>query len=190
MSTQDYGVSAQLVAVAGSLAAAAAAISLAWMKRTKWQPPETTLPQASSRMASLIAMVCIAILYVFASRIGIVYLALVTVVFLLIGIVALVITIGTNVKYSFYFPLPQQESNRILGGSTLTPEAQRIANEHGQVPQQMLEDAHGRKDLIWTRESQALVAQKSVAGYIALIGFGTCSLAAAAMLVSVAIGPK
>jgi hypothetical protein len=51
----------------------------------------------------------------------------------------------------------------------------------------MFEDAQGDKDLVWTKDSQAAVGIRSTLSFIGLIGFGTCSLAAAAMLVIVYI---
>jgi hypothetical protein len=118
--TTDYGVFATLVATAGSLASAAAAIRLAFMKRSKWQPPD------------------------------------------------------------------KSESSRKLGGNELTPEATKIKLEQGITEQAMFEHAQGGKDLVWTKRSQASINIKSTLSFICLIGFGTCTLAAAATLVAVA----
>ena len=183
---KDFGVFAFLVAIITSLAAAAGAIRLAFMKRTKWQPPEEVVASGTSRLASLMAMVCIALLFVFGARVGLVPLGVITVLLFMIAVAALIMTISTNTKYSYYYPATKSEANRKLGGSVLTPEAAKIKATHGQTEQEMFVDVKGAKDKIWTRESQATVNIRSVISFIALIGFGTCSLAAAGMLVAVA----
>jgi hypothetical protein len=181
---KNYGVFANLVAIAGSLASAAAAITLAFMKRSKWQPPQEAVPAAASKLAGLLAMIVIALLFVFAAAVGLAWVALVTVLFFAVAIISLVVAIKTNTKYSFYYP-KKREQDRKLGGDELTPEAARIQREKGLSEQQMFEDAQGDKDLVWTKDSQAAVGIRSTLSFIGLIGFGTCSLAAAAMLVVV-----
>jgi hypothetical protein len=183
---KDFGVFAFLVAIVTSLAAAASAIRLAFMKRTTWQPPEEVVASGASRLASLMAMVFISLLFVFGARIGLTALGITTVLLLLIAIVALTMAISTNVKYSYYYPATKSEANRKLGGSVLTSEAANIKATHGHTEQEMFVDVKGAKDKIWTRQSQASVNIRSVISFIALIGFGTCSLAAAGMLVAVA----
>jgi hypothetical protein len=46
-----YGVFGHLVMVGASLASAAGALRLAFMKRSKWQPPEEALPAVAARFA-------------------------------------------------------------------------------------------------------------------------------------------
>jgi hypothetical protein len=183
---KDFGVFAFLVAIVSSLAAAAGATMLAFMKRAKWQPPEEVVAKGTLRLASLMTMVFIALLFAFGARMGLVPLGVITVSFFLIATVALIMTISTNIKYSYFYPATKNEANRKLGGSVLTPEAAAIKKTHNQTEQEMFVDVKGSKDKIWTRESQASVNIRSVISYIALIGFGSCSLAAAGMLVAVA----
>jgi hypothetical protein len=180
----DYGVFGNIVGTAGTLSAASAAIALSWMRRTKWQPPEEALPKVGSRVAGLVAMILIANLYVFAPSIGSVSLAIVSACLLLIAIIALSITIRTNITYSFYYP-KDVESNRVLGGSALTVEAANIVRDHQFSEQKLFSQAQGDKDLVWTKDSQASVNLKSTLSFIALIAFGTAALAASAMLVAV-----
>jgi hypothetical protein len=66
----QFGVFANIVATAGSLSAAAGAISLAFLKRSKWQPPEEAVPAAVPRVSALISMVFIALIYVFGPKMG------------------------------------------------------------------------------------------------------------------------
>jgi hypothetical protein len=182
----DFGVFAFLVAIVSSLAAAAGAIMLAFMKRAKWQPPEEVVAKGTSRLASLMTMVFIALLFAFGTRIGLVLLGIITVAFFLIAIIALTMTISTNINYSYFYPAAKNEANRKPGGSVLTPEAAEIKKTHNQTEQEMFVDVKGAKDKIWTRASQSSVNIRSAISYIALIGFGSCSLAAAGMLVAVA----
>jgi hypothetical protein len=77
------------------------------------------------------------------------------------------------------------EKSRTLGGDVLTAEAETIAKTKGFTVQQMFEDAQGNKDLVWTKDSQARVNIKSTLSFIGLIGFGTCALASASMLIAV-----
>ncbi len=181
----DYGAFASVVGIAGSLAAAAGAITLAFKKRARWQPPEETVPTAVARVSGLIAMVFIALIYVFAKAIGAFGLAVLAISCLAVTIYALIEALKTNVTYSFYYPNDNNEANRKLGGDVLTPEAAGIMRDKGLPEQLMLEDAKGRKDLVWTKESQARIQVRSTLSFISLIGFGTCALAAASMLVAV-----
>lgn len=183
-----FGVFAQLVAIAGSLASAAAAIKLAFMKRSKWQPPEEAVPAAAARFALLLTMIVIALLYVFSASIGLIWLGVTTVFLFGTALFSLILAIKTNIKYSFYYPPQKTEANRKLGGDSLTSEAAKIQQEKHLTEQQMFEDAQGDKDLVWTKDSQASINIRSTISFILLVGFGTCSLAAAAMLVVVFTG--
>jgi hypothetical protein len=187
LAMNKYGVFANVVTVAASLASASAAVRLAFMKRSKWQPPEEAVPAAVSRFAALLAMIFIALLYVFGSHVGQVALALITVALFVVAVVCLTIALRTNVKYSFYYPKRNHEVDRKLGGDILTEEAARIRRDKGLSEQQLLEDAQGDKDLVWTKTSQASVMTRSTLSFIGLIGLGTCALAAAAMLVVIAM---
>lgn len=180
----EYGAFANVVAIAGALSSAAAATTLAFMKRSKWQPPEEALPAVAARFAALLAMVVIALLYVFGARIGLNALGIITVVFFVIAVAALRMVISNSVNHSYYYPPAEIEANRKLGGNVLTPEAARIQQERGRTEKQMFHDAQGDKDLVWTRRSQSAVNVRTTLAFIALIGFGTCSLAAAATLVA------
>ncbi len=182
-----YGVFSQLVMVAASLASAVGALRLAFMKRSKWQPPEEALPAVASRFASLLAIVVTALLYVFGPQIGQIALGALTFALFLVAVVCLAIAIRTNIQYSFYYPKGGQEKDRKLGGSVLTPEAAKIEREHKQTEQQMFEDAQGDKDLVWTKSSQAVVNLRSTLSFMGLIGLGTCTVAAAAMMVVVSM---
>jgi hypothetical protein len=180
----DYGAFANLVGVAGSLAAATGAITLAFKKRARWQPPEEAVPAAVARVSALIAMVFIALIYVFARQIGAFGLAVLAILCLIGATYSLIQAVTTNVKYSFYYP-GNDEGSRKLGGSELTSEAAQIVRGKSITAQEMFDHAQGRKDLVWTKESQAQVQVRSTLSFIGLIGFGTSALAAVSMLVAV-----
>lgn len=184
----EYGVFAQLVAVVGCLAAAAAAITLAFMKRARWQPPREAVPEATARLSALITMVAIALLFVFGARIGDVGLAIIAVVLLVVALIALRTSIRTNTTYSFDVPAPNPDDSRVLGGHTLTDEARDIVRRHKLTESQLLADAKFNKDLVWTRDSQADIQSRSAFAFIALIGAGSSCLAAVGMLVALFIG--
>jgi hypothetical protein len=179
----EYGVFASIVAAAGSLAAAGAAITLAFKKRARWQPPEETVPAAVSRISALIAMIFIALIYVFYQTLGAGLLAFIAVACLIAALYALTVAIKVNTNYSFFYPT-RIESDRKLGGDVLTNEAERITKQRGLPQQQLFEDAQGNKDLVWTRSSQSSVQIRSTLSYIGLISFGTCALAAVSLLVA------
>jgi hypothetical protein len=179
----EYGVFANVVATAGSLAAAAAAITLAFKKRAKWQPPEETVPAAVSRVSGLIAMIFIALIYVFAKDLGRIWLAVIALVFLAATVYTLTVTIRVNTTFSFYYP-GMKEEDRKLGGDVLEDEAARIKAEKKINEQQLFTDAQGNKDLVWTKASQSSIQIRSTLSFIGLIAFGTCALAAVSLLVA------
>lgn len=182
----QFGNFANIVAIAGSLSAAAGAISLAFLKRAKWQPPEESVPAAVPRVSALISMVFIALIYVFGAKLGLILLGVITVTCLGLALWALIIAIQTNTSYSFFYPA-RIEADRKLGGNVLTDEARKIKQEKGISEQQLFMDSQGDKDVVWTRESQSHVQVKSTLSYIGLIAFGTCALASASTLVALFI---
>lgn len=186
----DYGVFANLVGTVSSLVAAGAAMTIAFTKRTQWQPPEEAVPLAVSRMAGLVSMIGVALLYAFSSQLGPLWLAIITGASFFMALSSLLVAIRTNINHAYYFPPQRTESNRRLGGHTLTKEAASIAKKRGLTEQQMFEDAQGDKDLVWTRQSQAAVHIRSTLSYIFLIGAGACCIAAAGTLVGMARAPS
>ncbi len=185
----DYGEFANLVATVTSLVAAGAAITLAFTKRSKWQPPEEAVSAAVSRIAALMTAIGIAFLYVFASKMQSGALAIVSACLFAATLLAVLVAISVNIRRSFYYPAIRVEENRVLGGSKLTPEAAKIHSERGFTEQRLFEDAQGDKDLVWTRPSQVSVNLQSTLSFIILIGAGGCALASAGALVATSIKP-
>lgn len=173
----QYGVFANIAGTALALAAATTAISLAWTKRSKWQPPEEVVSDATARLASLGAMVSLALIYTFGqSVLGARGTALVAIVGFTIAICALGVTIYLSVARSFKYP----DGSRTLGGFRLTSEATKIQKRKGQSEQQMFTDAQGDHDLVWTPQSRAVAHVAMTFAFIALILCGTIALSAAA----------
>src|SRR5690349_4053864 len=56
----DYGPLAGLVASVGALLSAGAAITLAWVRKAQWAPPEDDVPTGPAKVAALITTVAIA----------------------------------------------------------------------------------------------------------------------------------
>lgn len=178
----EYGVFANVVAIAGSLAAAAGAIGLAWMRRARWQPPEEAVSQGTAKVAGLVSMVAIALLYAFgADQLGKAGLARIALIGLGIVIVSLSLTTLLSVSRTF-----QKADKKILGGFRLTAEARRVQEQHQQSEQEMLDTV--RADKVWTRGSIALCHMLATLGFTTLIASGTISLAAAANLVALMSG--
>jgi len=188
----DYGVFANLVGTATSLVAAAGAMVMGFVKRAKWQPPEEVVPSAVSRMSSLLTVVGITLLYVFGRRWGEGVLGIIMVTLLAVALAALMTSIATNLRYSFYWPAQRLEANRRLGGSQLTAEAARIKRERALTEQQLFEDGQGDRNLVWTPASCVSVALRSTVAFIILIGAGACCLATAGTLVTLTVlkGPS
>jgi len=179
----DYGVFANLGATVSSLVAVTTAILLGFQKRARWQPPQEAVPFAVSRFASLMTALGVGLLYVFAGQMERWVLASLAVGLFIVAFAALLVAISVNIRHSYYYPARAIEKNRTLGGDQLTAEAAGIQHNKGCNPQQMLEDAKGKKDLVWTRKSQASVAIRSTLSFVILIGAGGCCLAATGMLV-------
>ena len=131
----EYGVFANVVATAGALSSAAAAVTLhAFHEAVEVAAaPEEALPALASRFAALLAMVVIALLYVFGPRIGPYALGNLTVLFFAIAIVALWVVVTNSIKHSYYYPPEEIEANRKLGGDVLTRRGGE--NRKGQRPE-------------------------------------------------------
>lgn len=182
----DFGLFANIVAIAGSLAATTGALRIAWMKRAKWQPPEEAVPGAVGKIASLFSMVFVGLLYVYgSSEIGQGWLAIISIIGLIFAIIFLSVTIYFSVKYTF--TITQKGKDRVLGGGELTVEAKKIEKKYAQTRQQMFWDSQGDKDLVWTKESQAIVQIVCTIAFIGLIASGTAAVAAISNLIAIMV---
>lgn len=180
----DYGVFAQMVAGGSAALAAATALSVMFLKRSRWQPPRQSVPDAVARLASLASVVFVGLVWAYRGEMGREWMAVTAVICVGIALFALWVTIRTNTHHSYYHPAEQVEANRLLGGYELTPQAKEIIERKRLTPQTLLTQGQGDKDLVWTRASQADVQARSTMGYILLITAGTSGFAAIGALVA------
>lgn len=182
----DYGALSGIVAVSGSLIAAGSAISLGWMRRAKWLPPQEAVPGGTAKISSLICAVVIGLLYARRAEIGFGPLCWVAGTCLALAVVALLASVFVNTTYSFMRRPRGQSMSRTLGGWTLTEEAKAIRTRRKLSVQQLFENSNYQPDLVWTKPSQAWVLVISTLGFIALQAGGSVALASAALVVSLA----
>jgi hypothetical protein len=185
----DYGLLNGIVYAAGVTIAAGTAIGLAWTRDAKWLPPQEDLPGSTRKVSALLTGVVVVLLYVFAAEIGDKAMAIIAVVCLVVGLLALLLCVYVNTTFSYFVRRPGEQDIRVLGGHTLTPEAVKIQREHGLSGQPLFENAHFEFDLVWTRPSRGTIKVLSTTGFILLITCGSIGLASAALLLSnVAMG--
>jgi hypothetical protein len=182
----DYGALSGVVAVSGSLIAAASAIGLGWMRRAKWLPPEEAVPGGTAKVSALICAVVIGLLYARRTQIGFGPLCWAAGACLVVAVFALLSSVFVNTTYSFIRRQRGRPASRILGGWTLTEEATSIRKQKNLSVHQLFENANFQPDLVWTKPSQAGVLVISTFGFIALQAGGSIALASAALVVSAA----
>ena len=176
----DYGALKEIVAISGSLIAAASAIGLAWVRRARWMPPEETVAGATAKFSALVCAVIVGALFVMKSELGLGMMVAVALFSLAFSVGSLLASIYTNTKHAVF----RRDETRVLGGSALTSEAERIQRERHLSPQQLFENANYKAHLVWTPESRALVQLYSTMGFIALQAFGSVALASMAIALS------
>ena len=187
MTNVDYGQLKEVVAAAVSVMAAASAIGVAWLRRSRWMPPEESVPGGTLRVAGLLSAVAIGILFIERRELGPHWLLLIAAISGFFAVVLLSVSIYTNTRYSFVHP----ESNkrgaklvRTLGGNELTAEAKGIGIKRRMEPQALFENAGYDKALVWTQASQAIIQVTSVLGFIVLQSSGSIALSAVAISLS------
>lgn len=181
-----------VVSTAGALVGVATAISLAWMRRARWMPPEEAVTGATVKVSALICAVIIGALYIFRDPLGVVLVSVLGLTTLVVTLLSLVTSIRTNTQYSFVRRSPGANGiteNRILGGHSLTEEAAHIATEKHMGHQQLYENANYTADLVWTKGSQADVQVKSTLGFIFLQVSGSVALAAISIAFALSMPP-
>lgn len=195
----DYGPLATIVAYAGNLGAAAVAMRVAWTgKATKWEPEIPELAKAPTRVAGLLALLAIAVLFV-RTRTGddfdwllwlmgwaggITLLAFLAYLFL---VMTLVFTCDDN-------------GPKTVRGYWLTPTAKKVLagdSDHllpGQPPPHNDKEffcGSGRSaDRVWPDSARALAHISLVLAYILFIAPGTIAVSSASIAMEKALaGP-
>ncbi|MGE0601405.1 MAG: hypothetical protein AB7J35_18315 [Dehalococcoidia bacterium] len=182
----DFGSFSSLVATAGTIVSAGAAITLAWRGRTDWEPSEQDISTGAQKVGALAAAVLMVVLWASRKELGSSRLGLVAVALVLICIVSLVAYGFLIASYTFEEEITDDgvttRKRKVIGGFRLTPHAkERIT--HGMTVQSFFEGTAFQPDEVWTRPSRALAKQSFVAAYILLLSTGTMALTSAALLV-------
>ena len=192
----EYGPLATFVAYAGNLGAAAIAVRVAWTgKATKWEPEIRDLPKAPTRMASLFAIVAIAVLFTLTrARTDfewLLWLAGLTAGVALLGFLSYVFLLMTHVFTC------GEDDRKFVRGFWLTAVAKDILagnSEHllpGQPPphnDKELFCGSGRiADRVWPDPSRALAQISLILAYILFIVPGTIAVSGASIAIEKAL---
>ena len=190
----SYGVLAQAVAAAGTLIAAAGALTLCWKGRFNWEPAEEDVPRSAQKFGGLvIAIIIAAMWYRFAKQRSISPDELLSfaVGFAGLGVAGLIVyslLVGVYV-YNKTIALGGRKTGitRVVGGFWLTGDA-RVALRSGDPrPRSVAELFKGSgydPDLVWPRFSRALAKICFQLSYILLVAGGTCALSAVALVIA------
>ena len=126
--TNDYGVLALVVSIAGSLIAASGAIGFSWKRRAKWEPVEEDIPQGAQKVVGLLSAVVIAVLWAtsgpgdenFLAKLAL-WLVGLCVIFLLLYGYLIALQIYEKIVAKDGKPIPQ----KVIGGYRLTDNAKK-----------------------------------------------------------------
>ncbi len=196
MSTPDYGVFAQLVAVAGSLMSAATAISLTWKGRAKWEPDDQDLPKGAQRVGGLISAAAIgALWWAFASA-----KVLKAPAILWIGGGALLAALLALLVYGILITVFMYDQEittdgktgskiKIVGGFWLSQHAKTVLRQQAAANkpvtvQLLFKGSAYSPDNIWPRFGRALAKACFNLSYILLVAAGTIALTCVSLLIA------
>jgi hypothetical protein len=189
----DYGTLAPLVKSVGWLLSAAAAISLGWRRRAKWEPAEEDIPLGPARVGGLIAAVLLAIIW--SQLAGPEHVSLL----LRIAAVSLTLCLLSLLLYGFIvstntYMLEESRTagtvstKRVIGGFSLAPPARKAISDRHLTVQELLRGAAYDVDKVWSRPSRAWAKLWFVVLYISLAVSGTVALACGGILLLLKTG--
>lgn len=186
--SNDYGQFGPVVAIAGTLIAAATALLSTWTKRTQWALIDDELGQMAQRFGGLVVAVGIGVLW-FQHRPGRQsWLSLDSLSLVAIGVAALCVAIYVALRTSFTFERevstgPRSIAKRkVLGGFALTAAAKKALAEHtGLSRQSLFKGAAYDADQVWTPLSRALARITLIFSYLGAVAGGTVALASIAI---------
>jgi Ca2+/H+ antiporter len=187
----EYGPLSNLVATAGAVIAAGAAIAFAWRGRMNWEPSEDDIPKGPQKVGGLIAAVTIVVIwsqYFEVSHLPQVKdIAWVLLGITVLSLLAYILLVTTQTYTKIVSPEANRtEKRKIIGGFWLTTEAKRIKRQKKVTVQELLKGAAYDEDKVWSRLSRALSKICFVLCYLGLTVCGTVALASAAMIVDLA----
>lgn len=180
---------ADTVSTAGSLVAAASAIRLAWQGRTRWEPSEEDVHTGGQRVAGLLSVVAIVLMWVqlrgpeHARELNKILIGAVLAAAILFLLYSFLLGLQT---YMLYPGLPGE--TRIIGGFRLMPNARAQRKRRHVGNQKLLQNLDYEPDAVWTRPSRQFAKTACIALYMGLIAAGTIALAAAAIRISIEVG--
>jgi hypothetical protein len=187
-----YGPLADMVKGAGFLLAATLTLSLGWMRRSgsSWVPPEEAVPKATTRFASLITAVLLALLYAFLHQPDrTTPLAIVTLLSLVCALIGLLVTIYIMKSYGFAVGTHKnwrgKEIQTVkLGGSQYTHDASEDMRVNHVTVDRLVQLAQGDLTLVFTKTSVAKIHTLVTATFLALQACGSLALGGAGLLIS------
>lgn len=185
VAAHDTGVLQPLVRVVGWFFCAVAAIALTWRGRApKWEPAEEDLSGAPAKVAGLICVVVLAVMWVRLGSAGhsqtLVVLAGSFAAACLLAVIVYGILIGTHV-YNREVSLEAEKSThrKIIGGLWLRRgPKQELKRHEAYTIQKMLSKAGYDPDVLWSRTSRSLAKTLFALAYITLTVCGTLAVAA------------
>lgn len=184
----DYGVLAPIVADAGSVMAAGVALVLAFRGRSRWEPSEQDVPNGGQRVAALVAIVIVVLVWLQyrspdnAGGLNVIVITsacLATVSFLVYSFL-----VGSH-TYKLYEGVKGAEM-RIIGGLRLTDEAEKARRKHKVGEQRLLQGLAYDPDRVWTRGSRAMIKTVVAAAYMLFLAGGAIALGSTAVRLSLA----
>ncbi|HVT16279.1 MAG TPA: hypothetical protein VHQ90_08905 [Thermoanaerobaculia bacterium] len=174
--------------VAGGLISATAALIVTWRGHRTWEPPEDELSNSSRRVAVLLSSVPLLLLWTLYFHCS----AMLRLSEILVGCAALLVVLFLFYRYLnhmliFAIPGPAgTPGRRIIGGFSLTEEANEIAAFKDPSPGQLLTWFYNEPDKVWTHSSRGLAKNCVILAYLVLMVAGTAVLTCGAMMVCIA----
>lgn len=188
----DYGPFATIVAASGSILAMGAALLFGWRGRAKWEPVEEDVPRAPAKVASLIAVLIVVIIWAQLNdashkqqliRIEVIGLVCLLISLLIYGLLNAFIYKKVVAKNG------STKEIKVIGGLWLNDVARNhlkaTESTRPTTPQEMFAQSEYEKDRLWPRASQQLASMLFTLGYVGLIVSGTVALGTGAILTSV-----
>lgn len=189
-SSGDYGIFAGLVATAGTLLSATAALILTWKRRARWEPSEEDIPKGAQRTGGLVIAVVIGIAYFWLrgqeSALPLTKLSLVSAGIAFVALLLYSILVGVFTYEQVFSPSPNIARRRkIIGGFRLTQAARTAVRTRNITVQEALAGAAYDLDKVWSRISRALAKATFLLSYILLVAGGTLALAFVSLLLQI-----